>query len=97
MAPVGWGAVAAVRPTLPARGLRRAAKGVPTEGNRVPGGMTQNMAGTVAPVRRLPDVKAAGPMTGADSKLLPPNLFQRSTSRPAPGSLWAGEPLVHRG
>ncbi len=72
MAPVGWGAVAAVRPTLPARGLRRAAKGVPTEGNRVPGGMTQNMAGTVAPVRRLPDVKAAGPMTGADSKLLPP-------------------------
>ncbi len=82
-APIGWGAAALVKPDLPARGLRRAAKPVPTEGNRVPGGMAQNMAGSPVPVRRLPDVRAAGAMKGAESKLVVPRSVP---ARPSAGA-----------
>ena len=97
----GWSTAAQVEPTLPSRGLRRAAAAMPTDGSRAPGGVTLNMAGSTVPVRRIPEVKAAGAMQGADRKLVArrpaPSRPPGSGSVPSSGTGAAGPPGVVTG
>lgn len=64
VAPVArFGRPAAVQAEqLPERGLPRAVRSVPNERERAPGGITDSLVSVAAPVRRLDDVVAAGPM-----------------------------------
>ena len=79
----GWSGARQVAPALPPRGLRRAAQPVPTEKTHVPGGMAVGMTGNAIQVRRLPDVRAAGPMKGADTKLVVPRASPLSNPGPS--------------
>ncbi len=69
-----WGTTAAsiVSTPLPARGLPRAARLVPTEKTYSPGGFAATMRGAPIPVRRMKEVVGVGSMTGVGAKLQPP-------------------------
>jgi len=79
-----WGTTAAsiASTPLPARGLPRAARLVPTEKTYSPGGFAATMRGAPIPVRRMKEVVGAGAMTGVGARLQPPTQPHAQPSTP---------------
>ena len=92
-----------VEPTLPSRGLRQGCCGDADRWQPGARRVTQNMAGTAVPVRRMPEVKAAGAMrvqrqkTGCPKPAPAQHISTGSGSVPSSGRGAAGPPGVVTG
>lgn len=77
--------------TLPARGLRRVARGVPNESPRHPGGMSVSAAPSTLPIRPAREVTAAGPMiTSVDRRRRSPSPPPRPSGPGGPSGQASG-------
>lgn len=74
--------------TLPDRGLRRITAPLPSDA-KSPGRFSAGLVGSAVPVRRMPEVRAAGSMNGAGAKLAPPPR-RPTTSPPVTGRQTGG-------